>query len=140
MELITFLKLYGIAFASLIGLDSIWLSKISPSIYKKNIGHLMAEKPNLVAAVLFYVIYILGAVYFVIYPAFTSESPFQAFFRGALLGLVAYSTFDLTGQAVFKNWPVRITIIDMLWGTILTASVCSLATFIAIKIVKWLPV
>lgn len=136
MELITFLKLYGIAFASLIGIDSIWLTRVAPNMYKKNIGHLMSDNPNLIAAAMFYIIYIAGAVYFVIYPAFNDKSPMQAFLRGALLGLVSYSTFDLTGQAVFKNWPTKITLIDMLWGTILTASVCSLATFIAVKFIK----
>jgi len=136
MELVTFLKLYGIAFASLIGIDSIWLTKVAPSLYKKNIGHLMAEKPNLLAAGLFYVIYIAGAVYFVIYPAFTAKSLSQAILRGAILGLVSYATFDLTGQAVFKNWPTKITLVDMLWGAILTSSVCLLTTFIALRLVK----
>lgn len=136
MDILTFLKLYGFAIASLVGIDSLWLAKIAPKLYKDNIGHLMAEKPNLFAAGLFYVIYIAGAVYFVIYPAFTDKSVTQALFRGALLGLVAYSTFDLTGQAVFKNWPTKITVIDMLWGTVLTASVCALSTFLAIKLVK----
>lgn len=133
MEIFTFLKLYGIAFASLIGLDSIWLTKIAPSLYKKNIGHLMADTPNMLAAGLFYLIYIAGAVYFVIYPAYTDSSPMQALVRGAILGLVSYSTFDLTGQAVFKNWPTKITAIDMLWGTLLTASVCLIATSLAIR-------
>lgn len=136
MDITTFLKLYLIAFSSLLGIDALWLTKIAPALYKKNIGHLMAEKPNLLAAGLFYVIYIAGAVYFVIYPAFLDKSPIQALLRGALLGLVSYATFDLTSQAVFKNWPARITIIDLIWGTILTASVCALATFIALKFVK----
>lgn len=135
MEIITFLKLYGIAFLSLIGLDSLWLGKVAPKLYKDNIGHLMAEKPNMLAAGLFYLVYIAGAVYFVIYPAFEEKSVLQAFFRGAILGLVSYATFDLTSQAVFKNWPTKITIIDLLWGTILTSSVCALATFLAIKFI-----
>lgn len=136
MEILTFLKLYGIAIASLVGIDSIWLAKIAPALYKKNLGHLMAEKPNLIAAGLFYAIYIFGAVYFVIYPAFLDKSVSQALMRGALLGFVAYATFDLTGQAVFKNWPTKITVIDLIWGTVLTASVCALSVFLAIKLVK----
>ena len=134
MEIITFIKLYIIAFSSLLGIDALWLTKIAPTLYKKNIGHLMTEKPNLLAAGLFYMIYIAGAVYFVIYPAFTDKSVGQAMLRGAILGLVSYATFDLTSQAVFKNWPAKITVIDMLWGTILTASVCALATFIALRL------
>jgi uncharacterized membrane protein len=136
MEIITFLKLWGIAFLSLIGIDGIWLTKIAPSLYKKNIGHLMTDTPNMLAAGLFYVIYIIGAVYLVIYPAFVDKSVSQAFTRGALLGLVAYSTFDLTSQAVFKNWPSKITIIDMAWGTLLTASVCAVSVYLATKFIK----
>lgn len=134
MEIITFLKLFAVAFVSLIGLDSLWLTKIAPKLYKDNIGHLMADKPNLIPAGIFYIIYIAGAVYFVIYPAFNEKSVFQALLRGALLGLVCYATFDLTSQAVFKNWPTKITIIDMIWGTLLTASICAVSTFIAIRL------
>lgn len=136
MELITFLKLFGIAFLSLIGIDSLWLAKIAPALYKKHIGHLMAENPNLIAAGLFYVIYIAGAVYFVIYPAYINKSVLQALTRGALFGLVAYSTFDLTSQAVFKNWPTTITVIDLLWGTFLTSSICAITTLIAIRFIN----
>lgn len=136
MDFITFTKLFGIAFVSLLGVDSLWLTKIAPKLYKDNIGHLMAEKPNLSAAGLFYVIYIIGLVYFVIYPAHLDAAPMRAFYRGAIFGLVAYATFDLTGQAVFKNWPTKITIIDLLWGTVLTATVCALSTFISVKLLK----
>lgn len=135
MEIITFFKLFAIAFLSLIGIDSLWLTKIAPKLYKDNIGHLMADKPNLYAAGLFYLIYIAGAVYFVIYPAFNEKSVPQAIIRGAILGVVSYATFDLTSQAVFKSWPAKITVLDMIWGTILTASVCGLTTLIALKLI-----
>lgn len=129
-----FLKLFGISFASLIALDSVWLTKVSPKLYKSQIGHLMTEKPNLAAAGLFYIIYIIGAVVFVVQPAIEQKSLMYALTRGALFGLVAYATFDLTSLAVLKDWPIKITIIDLLWGTTLTAAVCGLATFIALKL------
>ena len=134
--MITFLKLYALSFASLLAIDALWLTKIAPKLYKSNLGHLMADSPNLVAAGLFYLVYIVGVVVFVVQPAYDRESLGYALTRGALFGLVAYSTFDLTGMAVFKDWPAKITIIDLVWGTVLTALVSLLATYLALKFFK----
>ena len=128
-----FAKLYLLSFVSLIGLDAIWLTKVSPKLYKEQIGHLMAAKPNLAAAGLFYLIYIFGLVVFIVQPAVQKESIMYAATRGALFGLVAYATFDLTSLAVLKDWPIKITVIDLIWGSVLTASVCALATFLALR-------
>lgn len=136
MELNLFLKLYGLSFVSLVGIDFLWLTKVAPNLYKSNIGHLTADNPNLLSASLFYLIYIVGLVVFVIHPAFEKSSISSALMHGALFGLVAYSTFDLTSMAVFKNWPAKITVIDLLWGTILTAGVCTLATYLALRLIK----
>jgi uncharacterized membrane protein len=129
-----FLKLFGLSFASLIALDALWLTKISPKLYKEQIGHLMAEKPNLAAAGLFYVIYIIGVVIFVVQPAVEQKSVMYALTRGALFGFVAYATFDLTSLAVLKDWPLKITVIDLIWGSTLTAGVSVIATAIALKL------
>ena len=128
-----FIKLYLLSFGSLLAIDSLWLVKVAPKFYKSNIGHLMTDNPNLLAAGLFYVIYIIGSVVFVVQPAVADKSVMFAATRGALFGLVAYSTFDLTANAVFKDWPLKVTVIDMLWGTILTAGVCSLATWLYLR-------
>lgn len=93
----------------------------------------MAKKPNLPAAGLFYAIYIVGLVVFIVQPAVQKESIMYAASRGALFGLVAYATFDLTSLAVLKDWPIKITVIDLIWGSVLTASVCALATFLALR-------
>lgn len=136
MDMSIFLKLYALSFASLIAIDAVWLTKIAPKLYKSNIGHLMADKPNMLAAGLFYLIYIVGVVVFVVQPAFDKSSLSYALTRGALFGLVAYATFDLTNNAVFKNWPAKITVIDILWGTVLTAGVSVLGTLLAIRFLK----
>lgn len=125
--------MFGLSFASLLAIDSLWLIKVAPKFYKSNIGHLISDNPNLLAAGLFYAIYIVGLVVFVVQPAVADKSIVYAASRGALFGLVAYSTFDLTAHAVFKDWPLKVTVIDMLWGTILTAGVCTLATWLYIK-------
>lgn len=129
-----FIKLYLLSFGSLLALDSVWLVKVAPKFYKTHIGHLMADNPNLLAAGLFYAIYIAGLVVFVVQPAVAEKSVVYAATRGALFGLVAYSTFDLTSNAVFKNWPAQVTVIDLIWGTLLTTGVSSLATWVFFKL------
>ncbi len=94
----------------------------------------MAQKPNLAAAGLFYVVYIIGVVIFVVQPAVEQKSVMYALTRGALFGFVAYATFDLTSLAVLKDWPLKITIIDLIWGSTLTAGVSTIATAIALKL------
>jgi len=128
------LKLFALTFVAFIGIDFLWLTKVAPNLYKEQIGHLMAAKPNLGAAGTFYVLYIIGLVVFIVQPAVSKESIAFAATRGALFGLVAYATFDLTSMAVLKDWPLKITVIDLIWGSVLTASVCALATFLALKL------
>jgi len=111
---------YLISVVAFIVIDYVWLAKVSPKLYKENIGHLMAEKPNLKAALLFYAIFLAGLSYFVLWPALELESLGSVVIPAAFFGLVTYATFDLTSQAVFKKWPRKITIIDLAWGTLLT--------------------
>lgn len=127
--------IFLITFVVFLVFDAIWLTKVSPKMYKQNIGHLMAEKPNLWAALLFYLIYIIGLVVFVVVPAINNKSISDAAIYGALFGLVAYSTFDLTSQAVFKGWPIKITVIDLFWGTSVTALVTTVVYWISTKFV-----
>jgi uncharacterized membrane protein len=118
-----FIKIYITAFLSFLAIDAVWLGVIAPRFYRKYIGHLMAENANLFAAGLFYVLFIAGLTMFVIQPAIKEASWLVALTRGAFFGLVTYATFDLTNQAVLKNWPWTVTLVDMLWGTVLAASV-----------------
>ncbi len=111
-----------VSIVAFIGIDYVWLAKVSPKLYKENIGHLMADKPNLKAALLFYLIFLSGLSYFVIWPALEIDSIASLLFPSALFGLVTYATFDLTAQAVFKKWPAKITVIDLLWGTLLSVA------------------
>ena len=133
LESMEFIKLYALSFASLLALDGLWLTKVAPKFYKSNIGHFMAENPNLLAAGLFYLVYIAGLVVFVVQPAVGEKSLIFAASRGALFGAVAYATFDLTALAVFKDWPVKVTVVDMIWGTLLTTGVCTLATWLFLR-------
>jgi uncharacterized membrane protein len=119
----TFLTLYGIAFLVFLAIDAIWLGLVAPKFYKAQIGHLMAEKPNFIAALVFYLIFIAGLVYFVLIPAVDQESFGKVVVSGMLFGFMTYATYDLTNLATLKNWPLLVTGIDLLWGTALSLSV-----------------
>lgn len=109
-------------------IDVAWLALIAPKLYKANIGHLMADKPSLPAAGVFYLLYIAALLFFVIDPALVKGSAWQAVWTGAFLGLVMYATYDLTNLATLKDWPLKITAIDLAWGTFITAATSGIVT------------
>ncbi|MEO8691159.1 MAG: DUF2177 family protein [Candidatus Saccharimonas sp.] len=111
-------------------LDFIWLGYAAKKLYYGAMGNLLREKPNMAAAVLFYVIYVVGVVVFAINPALDSGSVWQALSLGAFFGFVAYATYDLTNLSTMKGFPKKIVVIDMIWGTTLTAVVATLTYLI----------
>jgi uncharacterized membrane protein len=125
-----FLLYYAISFIVFLAIDALWLGLVAPKFYKAQIGHLMAEKPNLIAALVFYLIFIAGLVYFVLLPAITNDSWVTAFANGALFGFVTYATYDLTNYATLKNWPITMVIVDLTWGLVLSTSVSLISYFI----------
>lgn len=118
-----FLKLYGIAFVVFLAIDAVWLGLVAPKFYKAQIGHLMAEKPNFLAALIFYVLFIVGLVYFVLLPGVQEENFQKVLLSGVLYGFMTYATYDLTNLATLKDWPLLVTGIDLLWGSVLSLSV-----------------
>ncbi len=112
--------------------DWFWLSVVANRFYKSQIGSLLLDKPNMVAAVLFYVVYVVGVVFFVINPAFDKGSWHHALGFGALFGLVAYATYDLTNLATIKGFTVKLVVVDLVWGMVLTG----LASLIAYGILR----
>ncbi|MBN2794634.1 MAG: DUF2177 family protein [Clostridia bacterium] len=127
------IKTYSITFVVFFIIDIIWLVFIAKNIYKDAIGHLMSDQPNWIAAILFYLIFIFGLVYFVIQPAVDLGTWKNALFNGMLFGLITYSTYDLTNLATLNNWPLNITIIDLIWGTSLGGMVSTITYFILSK-------
>lgn len=126
-----YVKIYlGMAVAFL-ALDSVWLGLVAKSFYKKHIGHLMAAKPDFIAAGIFYFIFLFGMLMLVVLPAAKAHSLPQALWSGALFGFVCYATYDLTSQAVLKKWSVKVTVADLLWGTFVSAVVALLGYWIA---------
>lgn len=129
-----FLKLYAIALPVFFTIDMVWLGLIAKDFYRAQIGTLMKSDVNWIAAIIFYLIFIAGLVIFVISPAMEKNSWVHALLLGALFGLVCYATYDLTNLAIAKDWPLFVTIIDLIWGAVLAASVSTITYVIASKI------
>ena len=129
-----FTKLYLIALPVFFAIDMLWLGIVAKNFYAKQIGHLMKTDINWVAAIIFYLIFIVGLVVFVITPAMEKGSWVHALLFGALFGFVCYATYDLTNLAVAKDWPLLVTIVDLIWGAVLAASVSTITYFIVHKI------
>jgi len=128
-----FLKLYLIALPVFLAIDMVWLTLVAKNFYAKYIGYLMAKNPNLIAALIFYLIFIAGLIVFVITPALDKKMWIQALLAGAFFGLVTYATYDLTNLATIKDWPLIITFVDLIWGMVLSAAVSVITYFIALK-------
>lgn len=129
-----FIQLSLIAAITFIAIDAVWLGIIAKKLYRDHLGHLLRNDPQIIAAGIFYVLFIIGLVFFVVQPAVEKSSWVYALSAGALFGLITYATYDLTNMATLRGWPLQITIIDLLWGSVLSGSV-SLATY---TIWKWL--
>ncbi|HQG55784.1 MAG TPA: DUF2177 family protein [Bacteroidales bacterium] len=131
-----FIRLYLIALPVFFVIDMIWLVLIARNFYKEQIGFIMKPEINWVAAILFYLLFIAGLVVFVISPAVEKRTWIHALGYGALFGLVTYATYDLTNLATLKEWPLKVTIIDLIWGALLASSVSVVTYFIAIKLFR----
>jgi len=115
-------------------LDGLWLGLVARGFYRQQLGFLMAESPNWTAAVVFYLVYTIGVTVFVVQPAVDASSLATALWRGALFGFVAYATYDLTNMATVRGWPTLVTVVDLAWGTALTAAVALAATAVVTTI------
>lgn len=127
MRLKPFAKLYLIVLPVFFALDMLWLGLLAKDFYDAQIGALLKADVNWTAAVVFYLVFIAGIVHFVLMPAVDKNSLKQAALNGAAFGFVTYATFDLTSLALIRDWPLAITLLDLAWGTVLTASVSSIA-------------
>jgi uncharacterized membrane protein len=127
------MKNYLIALFIFLIIDGIWLGLIAKNLYANHLGFLMKDSPNLIAALIFYLIFVFALLIFVINPALAKKSLVSAALMGALFGLVTYATYDLTNLATVKNWPLNITLIDLLWGSFVSSSVSTLTYLIISK-------
>jgi uncharacterized membrane protein len=126
-----FLKLYAIALPVFFAIDMVWLALIARTFYKNQIGFLMKPEVNWTAAIVFYLLFLVGLVVYVISPALGKKEWTHALWSGALFGLITYATYDLTNLATLKDWPLTVVIVDMLWGSVLASTVSVITYFIA---------
>jgi uncharacterized membrane protein len=128
--------LYFITLAVFFVIDMIWLGVVAKGFYRRHLGPLMGPKVNWISAILFYLLFIVGLLVFVIRPALGSGVPLEALFYGALLGLVSYATYDLTNLATLKDWPVIVTVVDLVWGTVLGGVVSYVSALLGRSLLK----
>jgi uncharacterized membrane protein len=129
-----FIKLFFIALPVFFVIDMVWLVFVAKRFYQEQIGFLMKPDINWTAAIIFYLLFIAGLVLFVISPAVKAQSWIHALLYGALFGLITYATYDLTNLATLKDWPLLVTVVDLIWGTVLASSISVITYFIASKV------
>ena len=117
-----YIKAYFGALLTFLVMDGIWLGTIATDFYFGQLGSLLRDEPNWLAAILFYLLYIFGIVYFSIKPSLNSGNYKTVLRDGCLFGLLAYATYDMTNLATMANWPVIVTIVDIVWGVVITSA------------------
>lgn len=125
------LVVYFTTAAILLGLDALWLRNAADILYRPLLGPILLDRFRMLPAIFFYLLYVTGVVKFAVLPALASGRWTTALFNGALLGLVAYGTYDFTNQATLKVWSSVVTAADLCWGMVLTAATAILAAFVS---------
>jgi len=134
MTLPYLIKLYFSTLVAFLSIDLLWLGLLARGFYRKHLGFLMSPSPNWTAAIIFYLLFIAGLLIFAVIPGLTGESMGKAVLLGALFGLFTYATYDLTNLATIKDWPLTLTVVDILWGVVLSSAV----SWISFLIGRWL--
>jgi uncharacterized membrane protein len=132
--MIYYLKLYFASLVVFFAVDMVWLVLVARSFYKKYLGYIMAPTVNWVPAIIFYLLFIVGILVFVILPGVKENSLQNTVLRAALFGLITYATYDLTNLATINQWPLSVTLVDLIWGMVLSSIVSITGFYVA----KWL--
>ncbi|MCE2995210.1 MAG: DUF2177 family protein [Cyclobacteriaceae bacterium] len=134
MMIFKWLASYVLTSIVFFAIDMVWLGFLAKNLYRKHLFGLLADQVNWTAAIVFYLLFIVGIFVFVILPAVEKNSLFTALWLGAFFGVITYATYDLTNLATLKNWPIAIVFIDIAWGAVLT----SLVSMAGYGIHKWI--
>ncbi len=125
---VTILIVFGI-------IDAIWLSQMAGRLYQPMLGDTMVENIRIIPAIVFYLFFPIGLVVFAVVPALREGSVLSALAAGALLGALCYATYDLTNYATLKNWTLQVTVIDIIYGA-LVSGVCAVAAVLVVQTVQ----
>ena len=128
-----YLKLYFSTLFVFLAIDLIWLGFVARTFYQKYLGYMMTPSPNWFAAIVFYLLFIVGILVFVVLPGLKHNALQSTLLRAALFGLITYATYDLTNLATLKNWPIVVTVVDLIWGMVLSVAV----SFASFMMGKW---
>ena len=131
---IYYLKLYLLTIPVFFAIDLLWLGIVARDFYQKSLAHLLSPVVNWPAAGLFYCVYIVGIILFAVRPALEEQSLLRAVLWGGLFGFFTYATYDLTNLATLRDWPMKVVVVDVIWGTVLCASVATASFLIG----RWL--
>ncbi len=124
--------IYLAAVVIFLGVDAVWLTTMKGAFYEERIGHLLADEPNMVAAGVFYMFYLLALCLLILYPQIKAGSSVgHIFLLGGLIGLMAYGTYDFTNLALYKGYTLDTAFVDFIWGGFLTASVSAIVAWLA---------
>jgi len=115
------LQIFAATLLAFVALDAAWLVLVAGAFFKSEVGALLRSQPDLAVAAVFYLIYAGALVILAVTPALRERSAKSAIWKGAVLGLSAYATFDLSNLAVIQGWTLRVTLVDITWGTIASA-------------------
>ena len=134
MPLIKKLYLYLLTVPIFFAIDMIWLGIIAKGLYRKKLGYILKPQVNWLAALIFYLLFIVGILIFAVLPALQKERIIDALLMGALFGFFTYATYDLTNLATLKDWPLVIVFLDIIWGMVL----CGLVSLLSYLAARWL--
>jgi uncharacterized membrane protein len=124
---------YIVTLVVFLAIDAVWLGYVARGLYARELADIMRRPPNFMAAGAFYFLYAAGVVFFAVLPGLREGSITTALMMGAVLGLVAYGTYDLTNLSVMKGFPLSIAIIDLIWGTVLTGATAAISTALLLR-------
>lgn len=117
-------------------LDFVWLGVMGPRLYKPALGDLVAPSPRLGPAVVFYILYLAGLAWFAVRPSLAGGGLRVAALNGALFGLFAYATYDLTNQATLRVWPTRVTVLDVAWGALASGLAAMISYMVTARLAR----
>ena len=132
MPMSKLVPLYLLTTLVFFAIDFVWLSTATSRIYKPYLGDLLAEKPNLPVAAAFYLFYVVGILALAVVPALNNGNVWEAVWRAAIFGALAYGTYDLTNLATIRGWAWQVSAIDIVWGTALNSAVAAASYYIGV--------
>jgi uncharacterized membrane protein len=134
MGLLFYVKLYILTIPIFFLIDIIWLGYVAKRFYRNNLDFILSPSINWAAAICFYLIYIVGILFFAVAPALERGSLVRALLWGGLYGFFTYATYDLTNMALIKGWPLKIVVVDIAWGVVL----CAVVAASSFSVARWL--